>query len=232
MSPPVKAAGRRRRAPASPAVVASAVVASAVAASAAAHPVRAAELRLAGETYASTVLDQDLKVTLREFGANLGVRMAVGEAVQGRVRGRLPVLPPVEFLTRLGESYGFDWYYDGYAVHVSASSEGLTHILSLEGVSYDRLRESLDALGVSDPRYVVRPHAQPEVVLVAGPPRFVELVERTVSVLMAKARPPEAARGPGAPGPATTPEAARPRPPVTVMIYRAGDVRRQAFEAE
>lgn len=187
-----------------------------------AAPAGAAELVLPQEPYRYTVLDQDLRLALREFGANMNLRITLSDAVQGRVRGRLPELPPREFLSWLSTQYGFDWYYDGYAVNVTALSEGVTKIISLSGITFPQLKATLDTLGLSDPRYLVQPHQSPELVLVAGPPRFVELTEQAAALLMQRAsREPQPAGAPAAPGAA---------PPLraggVLRVFRGADERR------
>jgi len=173
---------------------------------------RAAELALGDTPYAYTVIDQDLRSALREFGANLGLRLTMTDAVQGRIRGRLPPLAPRAFLDRVATLYGLDWYYDGYAIAVSAQSEGLTTVLTTPGVSFPELKSGLEAMGVWDPRYAVRPQPGQDMVVVAGPPHFVQMTEQLAGLLVAQAAartPPPAAAGPapavaGAPAPRTS----------------------------
>ena len=192
-------------------------------------PSAAAELVLPQEPYRYTVLDQDLRLALREFGANMNLRITLSDAVQGRVRGRLPELPPREFLSWLGTQYGFDWYYDGYAVSVTASSEGVTKIISLSGITFPQLKASLDALGLSDPRYLVQSHQSPELVLVAGPPRFVELTEQAAALLMQRAsRESQPAGTPAAPGASAPPL----RAGGVLRVFRGADERRLALDTE
>lgn len=191
---------------------------------------QAAELRLGTEPYAYTVLEQDLRVLLREFGSNVGVRVSMTDAVQGRVRGQLSPLPPAEFLDRLSRLYGFDWYFDGYLLYISATAEGASKVLALGGVTFQELAGSLDRLGISDPRFVLRQQGAGDFILAAGPPRFIELVEQTVGALQARRADPPAARAPVAPG---APAPAEPaRAPQGMLIYRGADVKRVQPGAE
>lgn len=149
----------------------------------------AAELHLGQQPYAYTVIDQDLRDVLRQFGANTGLRVNVSDAVQSRVRGRAIALPPVEFLDRLAKEFGFDWYYDGYTLSVTANSESVTKMVPLGGAGFDALQASLASLGIADDRFTLRP-AQTDMVLAAGPPRYVDLVEQTAQTLAKPAAPP------------------------------------------
>lgn len=147
---------------------------------------RAAELRLGDQPYGYTVLDQDLRDALRQFGANNGLRVVLSDAVQGRVRGRLGTLTPREFLDRLSAEFGFDWFYDGFTLYGSAVSEGVNRLVPLGGATFSQLEDALRTFDVADPRFVVRPLGGQNLVMVAGPPRFVELVQQAASALTPK----------------------------------------------
>src|SRR5580698_2560832 len=82
--------------------------------------VTAAEPEWPPELYDYVVNDQDLRTVLEQFGLNTGLRIALSDAVQGRVRGRLPPAPPQQFLDHLTDMFGLDWYYDGAVIAVSA----------------------------------------------------------------------------------------------------------------
>ena len=146
-------------------------------------------LHLGQQPYNYTVLDEDLRDVLRQFGANTGLRVAVSDVVQGRVRGRREAVPPKEFLDQLAKEFGFDWYYDGYTLYLTAIGESVTKMIPLGGTSFASLTSSLKALGIADDRFTLRPVPQADTAMVAGPPRYVELVEQTARTL---AKPPAA----------------------------------------
>lgn len=183
--------------------------------------VNGSELKLGDAPYSYAVLDQDLRIALREFGAHVGLRVTVSDAVSGRIRGRLPPLPPREFLDRLAAQFGFDWYFDGYALHVTATSEGVTTILSQPGLAFDALVADLRAVGVYDARFPLRPHTESGYFLVAGPPRYVDLVEKAAGVL--------AKRDDPAPMPPAV-QANGAAPTSTMTVYRGKEVRRTVLD--
>ena len=143
----------------------------------------AAPLDLPESPYRYTVIDQDLRSVLQEFGANLGVRMDISAPVQGRVHGRLPELSPRGFLDHLGAKFEFDWYFDGHVLHISAAEENQSRLVDLASVPFDELRQSLEALEIWDERFVVRPHAGAGLAAVSGPPRYLALIEETIAAL-------------------------------------------------
>ncbi|AGS25359.1 nodulation protein NolW [Rhizobium etli] len=153
------------------------------------HATLGAPLSLPSASYRYTVLDQDLSAALQEFGSNLNINVSISAEVKGRIRGRMPSLPPREFLDRLTGLYDLQWYYDGLVLYVSTAKEAQTRMLVLTSMPFEALKAALDELEISDERYVVRPAPGKGLVMVSGPPRFISLVEQTYNGLAAQARP-------------------------------------------
>ena len=140
--------------------------------------------------YAYLVVDQDLRTVVRQFGENLGLRVALSDAVQGHVHGRLPALPPRQFLAHLAQVYGLDWYYDGLVLSVSATSEATTRFLAVQDLGAEALADGLRAAGLFDARFPIRPGPAHDIAMVSGPPRYVALVQESLSAMLASRRPP------------------------------------------
>ncbi|WP_027155880.1 secretin N-terminal domain-containing protein [Mesorhizobium sp. WSM2561] len=152
------------------------------------HGTLGVPLSLSKTPYRYTVLDQDLSAALQEFGNNMNIRVNISAEVKGRIRGSMPGLPPREFLDRLANLYGLQWYFDGLVLYVSSAKESQTRMLVLTSIRFNALKEALDELEISDNRYVVRPAPGDGLVLVSGPPRFTALVEQTFNGLVAEAQ--------------------------------------------
>ena len=135
------------------------------------------------EPYAYVTVDQDLQQVLREFAANIGVTIQVSPRVQGTVRGRLPSLPPEQFLELLARTYGLLWYYDGIVLYVNALDEVESRMIKLNTISVDTLARSLVELDIDDPRFPWTVSQGPGILYVAGPPRYVQLVTQTAELL-------------------------------------------------
>lgn len=177
----------------------------------------AAPLRLPETPYSYTVIDQDLTAAVQEFGSNLNLKVNISPEVRGRVQGRLPELPPRAFLDRLASLYNLEWYYDGQVLHVTSAREVQSRLLVLGPVPFDRLRATLEAFGVTDDRYQVRRAPGADLAIASGPPRFVALVEQTLTGLIEEEqrRPkPAPAAAPPPPGPPP------PRPDVVLQVFR------------
>jgi type III secretion protein C len=126
--------------------------------------------------YNYIVVDQDLREVLQQFSANTGLKVALSDKVQGRVRGPLPSMLPRQFLDNLAQQFGLEWVYDGSIISVSLASEARTEMLALRDISFHALKDGLSSAGLLDPRYQFRPIMNGHVVLVSGPPRYISLV--------------------------------------------------------
>jgi type III secretion protein C len=173
----------------------------------------AARLNFPEGPYKYTVIDHDVQATLQAFASNLNLKITISRDVRGRVRSKLPELSARAFLDRLGGLHNFEWYFDGQVLHVTAAQETQTRLFALAPITFEQFKETVDALGVSDERYVIKPAPTDGLVLVAGPPRFVALAEQTLAGLVAEQR-------------------ARPRPgrrpilpkDVQLLVYRGSHV--------
>lgn len=146
-------------------------------------PAQARSLPHAGQIVVLSVVDQDLADVLVEVGSQVGVRVSVSPTVAGRVHGRLPEATTDAALDRLGRMFGFEWYFDGETVYVSALSESGSRLLNLGSVDSQRLAQALDQLGIADPRWPIRNAEGAGLGMVAGPPRYLALVEQTLAAL-------------------------------------------------
>ena len=144
---------------------------------------RAAEPPWPDTPYPYVVIDQDLVQLLTEFGRNMGTPVQVSDQVHGRVLGKQPPLAPRAFIDRLATEYSFSWYYDGTNLAISANSEMVQRMVPLGTADFDKLSADLDRLGVTDSRHQLHHVQGAEAVMVTGPPRFVELVDQTISAM-------------------------------------------------
>jgi len=180
-------------------------------------PIYSASLKLDDEPYNYVIIDQDLRDVFNQFGNHMHLRINLSDAVKGRVRGKVPVMSPQHFLEKITSDYGLDWYYDGFRLYVTASSEGVSKVISVPRDLSATFRTALDAAEITDPRFPLRELAGTDNIIVSGPPRFVELVEQTASALAP-------GKSPAAGSPATPPAS-----PNYVVIYRGGASQKTEF---
>lgn len=133
--------------------------------------------------YDYVVVDQDLRTVLEQFGINTGLRVVLSDAVQGRVRGRLPPAPPRRFLDHLTEMFGLDWYYDGAVIAISAKSEAQSAMIKLKKGGFQEFRRAFATAGFSDRRYQLQPGPEGDSVIASGPPRYLAVVKQLAANL-------------------------------------------------
>ncbi len=124
-----------------------------------------------------------LETVLREFAAGFSLSLVVEPGVQGTVNGRFNSASPTEFISRLGGVYGFAWYTQAATLHVSPARETVMRTLPMPPGGAGRLRQTLIDLGVVDPRFGWGELPEHGVLLVSGPPRYVDRVEATLRQL-------------------------------------------------
>ena len=138
------------------------------------------------EAYDYVIVDQDIHEILANFGKNLNVKIQVDEDIEGRVRGDWPKQQPRAFLEALAQRFGFDWYFDGHILHVTETAKSQTLLLFLGPVPFEELRSDLADLDILDPRFPLRFSPGSNLALVAGPPRYVEMVTETLAALSSR----------------------------------------------
>lgn len=124
-----------------------------------------------------------LETVLAEFAGSFSLSLNIAPSVSGVVNGRFTTQNPTEFITRLAGVYGFVWYTHAGTLHISKSSDTLTRSLPAPGGGIANLRQALTDLGVLEPRFGWGELAEQKVVLVSGPPSYVNLIESTLAGL-------------------------------------------------
>ena len=124
-----------------------------------------------------------LETVLAEFAGSFSLSLNMSPSVSGLVNGRFTTQNPTEFISKLAGVYGFVWYTHAGTLHISKSSDTLTRSLPAPGGGIANLRQALTDLGVLEPRFGWGELAEQKVVLVSGPPSYVNLIESTLSGL-------------------------------------------------
>ena len=124
------------------------------------------------------------QMALREafdtFGVTEGLSVVMSERVQGSFSGDFVDLPPQEFLERVCTMHNLTWYYDGAALYVYSAGEILSQLIDLAYMKAGDVRAMLRELGVEDSRFPIKTANNDELIMVSGPPRYVELVMTTI----------------------------------------------------
>ena len=131
--------------------------------------------------YTLVARDMDLRVALDTFAVAQGLSIVASPSVSGRFSGDFKDVPPGEFLDRIATTHNLIWYYDGAALYVYGAGEIATSLLDLQYMKADEVRQMLAELGVEDARFPLKTASNGELVMVAGPPRYVALVAEMIA---------------------------------------------------
>ena len=124
------------------------------------------------------------QMALREafdtFGVTEGLSVVMSEQVRGSFSGDFVDMPAQEFLERVCTMHNLVWYYDGAALYICSSGEVVSQLLDLAYMKAGDVRAMLRELGVEDSRFPIKTANNDELIMVSGPPRYVQLVLETI----------------------------------------------------
>ncbi len=132
-------------------------------------------------TYTLVARDMDIRVALDTFAVAEGLSVVMSPAVVGSFSGDFKEVPPSEFLNKIATTHNLIWYYDGAALYLYGSGEISTMLIDLQYMKAGELSEMLRELGVEDARYPLKTTSNDQLVMVSGPPRYVELVAEMIA---------------------------------------------------
>ena len=132
-------------------------------------------------SYTLVARDMDLRVALDTFAVAEGLSVVMSESVAGHFSGDFKNVPPDEFLDRIATTHNLIWYYDGAALYIYGAGEISTILVDLKYMKAGEVRQMLAELGVEDRRFPLKTTSNDELVMVAGPPRYVALVSEMVA---------------------------------------------------
>ncbi len=132
-------------------------------------------------TYTLVARDMDLRTALDTFAVAQRLSVVMSPSVIGAFSGNFKNVPPGEFLDKIATTHNLVWYYDGAALYVYGSGEIATMLLDLRYMKAGEVRNMLAELGVEDGRFPLKTASDDELVMVSGPPRYVELVAEMIA---------------------------------------------------
>ena len=130
--------------------------------------------------YTLTARDMDLRVALDSFATAEGLPIVMSTAVVGTFSGDFRDTPPAEFLDKIATLHNLIWYYDGAAIYIYGAGEIQAILINLQYMKAEEVRGMLKELGVEDSRFPLKTTSNDELVMVSGPPRYVELVAEMI----------------------------------------------------
>ena len=132
-------------------------------------------------TYSLVARDMPLRQALDSFGVAQGMSVVMSKQVAGNLSGDFKDLAPQEFLDRISTTHNLIWYYDGTALYVYGAGEITSSLMELQYMRDGNVIRLLHELGLEDRRFPIRSTSNGELILVSGPPRYVQLIAETIA---------------------------------------------------
>ena len=131
--------------------------------------------------YTLIAREMQLSEALTGFGTAQGLSVVISKAVNGTLSGDFKKMAPQKFLDTVTVLNNLTWYYDGAALYIYTSGEIETILLDLKYMKAGEVGQMLKELGVEDERFPLKTTSNDELVMVAGPPRYVMLIAELVA---------------------------------------------------
>lgn len=131
--------------------------------------------------YSLVARDMPLRQALDTFGVAQGMSVVMSDQVAGNLSGDFKDIAPQEFLDRISTTHNLIWYYDGTALYVYGAGEITSSLMELQYMREGNVILLLRELGLEDRRFPIRSASNGELILVSGPPRYVQLIAETIA---------------------------------------------------
>ena len=131
--------------------------------------------------YSLVAREMPLREALNTFGVAQGMSVVMSEGVSGVLSGDFRDQRPGDFLDRISTTHNLIWYYDGAALYVYGAGEITSSLMDLQYMKEGNVIMILRELGLEDKRFPIRSSQNGELILVSGPPRYVQLIAETIA---------------------------------------------------
>jgi len=127
--------------------------------------------------YAYAAEQTPLQTVLKDFATSHSVNLKMPATVTGNVNGRLRADSPTDFLNRLGLQYRFQWFVYNDTLYISPQSEQVSKRIKVSADAAPDLKHALTDVGLLEPKFGFGELPDDGVVIVTGPPQYVDLVQ-------------------------------------------------------
>ncbi len=127
---------------------------------------------------------QPLSKVLGDFAASFNLSLSNSAPLTDKVTGRFNVKNPTEFIERITGVYGLQWFTHAGVLYISRSQDQLVKSIPSTSLSAGaNIRQVLTSLGVLEQRFGWGELPEQGVVVVSGPPSYVNLLETTLAAM-------------------------------------------------
>ena len=124
-----------------------------------------------------------LRKVLTALASNADISVNVSSTIDEKFNGHLRYASSLKALDYLASAYDLIWYFDGATLHINRSAERQSQMIRLELLSTNQLKQTMQDLKLWDPRFEWRTIQHTNMIMVSGPPRYIELINETVALL-------------------------------------------------
>lgn len=141
---------------------------------------------LNGELFEFYGQEQPLTEVLTAIATHSGLGVRVSENIAADFSGLLKQRNSFEALNYLAATYDLVWYNDGATLFVDPINAMQSRLFQLDQVAARQVKNTMMALSIFDERFEWRSLNQKAILMVSGPPRYLALVEDTITLLNAQ----------------------------------------------
>ncbi len=129
---------------------------------------------------------EPLHDVLAALATSAGISINVSETINERFNGHLQHAKAQDALIYIAAAYDLIWYFDGSTLFVYKSVEMQSQIMSINDIPSRSIKNTMIKLNLWDRRYDWRAIDHSGILMISGPPRYLELVTETIDLLKAK----------------------------------------------
>ncbi|MCD0457892.1 type III secretion system outer membrane ring subunit SctC [Roseiconus lacunae] len=147
-----------------------------------------AQLPTLSEQYRYRAVDQTLPDALRAFAWDQRLHLVLDPEIPSHKISDQAEMPPEQFLDYMTHKYGLIWYFDGTSLYIYPGSRLVTYPFTLTGTTAGKVKQALNHLNAYSNAYPFRVMGEQNVMLVVGPPRYLEMIQFVIRALEAESR--------------------------------------------
>ncbi|MCT2386024.1 type III secretion system outer membrane ring subunit SctC [Erwinia pyrifoliae] len=130
------------------------------------------------QSYAYSADRTPLSTVLQDFADGHSVDLQLGNVEDAEVTAKIRADNASAFLDRLALEHHFQWFVYNNTLYVSPQDEQSSERLEISPDAAPDIKQALSGIGLLDPRFGWGELPDDGVVLVTGPPQYLELVKR------------------------------------------------------
>lgn len=135
------------------------------------------------DSYSYYANNTSLLQVIRDFSAGFGFSVHSSPKIHGVLSGRLVSANPTQFMNRLASMFGLHWFTNAGTLYVSLANEAISRSIRVPTATLGQIKQALIDLGTLDPRFGWGALTTDNIVMVSGPPEYVQLVISTIKQL-------------------------------------------------